>query len=349
VSVYIGGHQLVDRSTTSQMKVVTPVGQSFNQVQWSDGSAVAPSTGQLAGELTARDSIVQSRIDGVNQLASRVIDQVNALHESGVDLNGNPGVPFFSGKDATDMAVSPQLTGSTGTNYVAAARQYQVSAGPPPTFTYAKGDSSNAVALGELANSTSSVDTSTGLGANPTVGSMTVSAISVNGAAASGTYAYNWDSTHNTLQVTTSPNGSTADVAATLQGNADNSGQVMTIDGQGVRLTVSVPNGTDLQTALQAMSGQSVTTGPNPSTISNQYSQFVAALGVDSNTAQGQSANEALLVTQLQTQQQSVSGVSMDEETTHLIQYQRAYEAAAHVVSVMDSMLDTLINHTAGA
>jgi flagellar hook-associated protein 1 FlgK len=176
---------------------------------------------------------------------------------------------------------------------------------------------------------------------------MTVTGISVNGAAASTTYAYSWDSTNNTLQVSSSPNGSTSNVTATLQANADNSGQIMTIDGQGVRLTVAVPNGTSLQTALQGMSGQSVTTQGNPTTISNQYSQFVAALGVDSNTAQGQSTNESVLVNQLQTQQQSASGVSLDEETTNLIEYQRAYEAAAHVVSVMDSMLNTLINNTA--
>ena len=40
------------------------------------------------------------------------------------------------------------------------------------------------------------------------------------------------------------------------------------------------------------------------------------------------------------------SSVSLDEETTHLIQYQHAYQAAARVISVVDGMLDTLINHT---
>jgi flagellar hook-associated protein 1 FlgK len=113
-----------------------------------------------------------------------------------------------------------------------------------------------------------------------------------------------------------------------------------------VRLTVSVPNGATLNSALQGMVGQSVSTAGNPTTISNQYAQFVATLGVDSNTAQGQSTNQGVLVNQLQQQRETVSGVSIDEETTHLIQYQRAYQAAAHVVSVMDSMLDTLINHT---
>ena len=67
---------------------------------------------------------------------------------------------------------------------------------------------------------------------------------------------------------------------------------------------------------------------------------------MDSRTAQGESANQQVLVKHLQTERDSVSGVSLDEETTHLIQYQRAYQAAARVVTVVDDMLDTLINST---
>jgi flagellar hook-associated protein 1 len=67
---------------------------------------------------------------------------------------------------------------------------------------------------------------------------------------------------------------------------------------------------------------------------------------VKSSTAQGQAANQQVMVTQLERQRQTAGGVSLDEEATHLIQYQHAYQAAARVISVMDSMLDTLINHT---
>ena len=46
----------------------------------------------------------------------------------------------------------------------------------------------------------------------------------------------------------------------------------------------------------------------------------------------------------LYTQRESVRGVSLDEEAANLIVYQRIYEGAARVTSIIDSILDTLIN-----
>jgi flagellar hook-associated protein FlgK len=113
----------------------------------------------------------------------------------------------------------------------------------------------------------------------------------------------------------------------------------------GVRLTVSVAAGLSASAALAGLNLQTVTSA-GPETISNQYAQEISTIGVLSSTAKSQSANQLVLVTQVQQQRQQVGGVSLDEEATHMVQYQRAYQAAARVISVMDGMLDTLINHT---
>ena len=55
--------------------------------------------------------------------------------------------------------------------------------------------------------------------------------------------------------------------------------------------------------------------------------------------------NEQLLSDHLSEQRQSVGGVSLDEETTNLIRYQHAYNAAARVVTTVDEMLDRVINN----
>ena len=43
---------------------------------------------------------------------------------------------------------------------------------------------------------------------------------------------------------------------------------------------------------------------------------------------------------------QSVAGVSMDEEMSKMVMFQRGYQASARIMSAMDQMLDTLINRT---
>jgi flagellar hook-associated protein 1 FlgK len=45
----------------------------------------------------------------------------------------------------------------------------------------------------------------------------------------------------------------------------------------------------------------------------------------------------------LRVQRDSVSGVSLDEETADLLRFQKAYQANAKVISVIDEMLNSVI------
>lgn len=55
-------------------------------------------------------------------------------------------------------------------------------------------------------------------------------------------------------------------------------------------------------------------------------------------------SGEDVLVTQITNQRESSSGVSLDEEMTNLVKFQKSYAAAARMVTMMDDMLNTIVN-----
>ena len=81
-------------------------------------------------------------------------------------------------------------------------------------------------------------------------------------------------------------------------------------------------------------------------TIDTAYSQLVTQIGSDSQQAQQNLANATSLVDALTNRRQSVSGVSLDEEMTNLLQFQRGFQASARALNAMDEMVDQLINRT---
>jgi flagellar hook-associated protein 1 FlgK len=76
------------------------------------------------------------------------------------------------------------------------------------------------------------------------------------------------------------------------------------------------------------------------------YDAFVSGIGSDVQASQSTQQNAQALLSAIDNQRQSVSGVSLDEEMTNLITFQRAYQASARMMTTVDSALDTLINRT---
>jgi len=96
---------------------------------------------------------------------------------------------------------------------------------------------------------------------------------------------------------------------------------------------------------LIALRNQQLPSGANPM---DMYSNLVLQVGNLGANAQADVNASNLSVQQLTDQRSSVSGVSLDEETTNMIRYQRAYEAGARVVTTVNSMLQTLMNMGVG-
>jgi flagellar hook-associated protein 1 FlgK len=76
------------------------------------------------------------------------------------------------------------------------------------------------------------------------------------------------------------------------------------------------------------------------------YAALVEKVGSDVQGAKNDESNMQTTVTAINDQRQSVSGVSLDEEMTNLITFQRGYQASARTLTAMSEMLETLIEHT---
>ncbi len=94
--------------------------------------------------------------------------------------------------------------------------------------------------------------------------------------------------------------------------------------------------------SIAALSDAPVFDGGTTS-IPKFYANLVSTIGSDINAASTTQQTQELVVNQLKTQRDSVSGVSVDEEMTNLIQYQRAFDASARVVTAVDQMMQTII------
>jgi flagellar hook-associated protein 1 FlgK len=219
-----------NQSDTLSTQINTVTGMHDVYAQGTDiTSAIAG--GQLQGLINARDDSIPAAQSSLDNLAASLISAVNQQQTAGYDLNGEPGVDFFT----------PFTPSNAGTNAGAAA-----------TMT---------VAL-------------------------------------------------------TNPD----QVAASSDGTSGDNGNATAM--------------ADLQNAA-IISGQS---------IGDYYSNLIDQVGNDVSNATSEQEAVNLVLQQLTNQQSSISGVSLDEEATNLVMYQRAYEAAARVISVVDELNETTIN-----
>ena len=83
---------------------------------------------------------------------------------------------------------------------------------------------------------------------------------------------------------------------------------------------------------------------PSGGTLDALSSNLVYQVGSLTSDASTQSSSLQLSLTALNDQQGAVSGVSIDEESANLVRFQQAYEAAAKVITTIQSLFETTIN-----
>jgi flagellar hook-associated protein 1 FlgK len=117
--------------------------------------------------------------------------------------------------------------------------------------------------------------------------------------------------------VMTDPNGISA--ASLGQGTSDNSNAA----------------------AMASLAGSPIVNGQSPS---NFYSIFAATLGSTVSGVQTENTAQNASVTQLQTQNDALSSVNLNDEASSLTTLERSYEAAAKVFTILDSILSSALN-----
>jgi flagellar hook-associated protein 1 len=95
--------------------------------------------------------------------------------------------------------------------------------------------------------------------------------------------------------------------------------------------------------ALANLATQSLS-GLNNQTLSANYAQTVGTFGSSLQSVNEQLANSTSVSQMLTSQRSSETGVDTDTEMTNLMQFQKAYEASAELVSTVNEMLQTVIN-----
>ncbi|HEY8398043.1 MAG TPA: flagellar hook-associated protein FlgK [Flavihumibacter sp.] len=79
-------------------------------------------------------------------------------------------------------------------------------------------------------------------------------------------------------------------------------------------------------------------------TLGDYLNGVVSKLGIDSQSAQNRKDGGLNLLETTDMKRQSVSGVNLDEETIDLLRYQRSIEASSKVISILDEIIQTIIN-----
>jgi flagellar hook-associated protein 1 len=128
--------------------------------------------------------------------------------------------------------------------------------------------------------------------------------------------------------------------------NASNIAVVVTAAQIAAASTANAPGDNTNALKLADLRDDATLTPLAGATIDGAYGQLVTTIGSDSQAAQRASSNATVLVNSLTNRRDAVSGVSLDEEMTNLIRYQKGYQAAARALNSMDDALELLITRT---
>lgn len=312
LTVTVGMRNLVYGATTNRMS--TKTNAEGNQDLFLDGINITTNIqkGQLSGLIAARDDIQSSALIGLRKLVGSVTQQVNALHRTGFGLDASTGNDFFTPLQLTTTS------NSAGANVTATITNQNLLTLDEYRITVDAGNNINVT------------NKQTGALVIPPAPYVSGGTISLPG-----------------MDVVIAGAVASTDIfsVSPLTGVIRSFGVSLT-DPRQIAATTSAlqlpgDNSNAVQIAQLANASQNAI-GNN--TFSGFYGGLVSTVGVMKQAASDSLSFDNNLLAALQSQRDSISGVSLDEEAANLIRYQRSYEAGARMIRVADELLQTILN-----
>ncbi|EPK7360738.1 flagellar hook-associated protein FlgK [Kluyvera ascorbata] len=331
------GYTLVAGSKASQLAAVpSSADPNRTTVAYVDnvaGNVEIPekllTTGSLGGLLTFRSQDLDQTRNTLNQMALAFADAFNTVHQQGVDANGDPGEKFFdfgkpssiaNSKNKGDFELDVKMTKSSAVQ----ATDYKV----------VKTDSGWEVT--RLSDNTSvTLDSSTS-------------------ELASGVLKFDGLTVTAQLKTDGSKPVATGDsfIVKPVSDTIVNMDVAISSESEiAMGLPNSDPNSTDKgEGESDNRNGQALLNLQNSKIVggsksfNDAYAAMVSTIGTKTATLKSSSTTQANVVTQLSNQQQSISGVNLDEEYGNLQLFQQYYLANAQVLQTASTLFDALIN-----
>lgn len=317
------GYSLVQGSNARQLAAVpSSADPSRTTVAYVDsvaGNIEIPekllNTGSLGGLLTFRSQELDQTRNTLGQLALAFADAFNTQHKQGFDANGDAGGDFFaiggpSVLSNTKNTGSGSLTASITDSSAVQATDYKI------VFDGTDWQ------VTRLADNTSFKTTVTGDKMSFDGMEITIGA----GAKANDSF---------TLKPVS---GAIVDMKVKV---TDESKIAMASEKDG---TPGADTGaSDNRNGQKLLDLQTKATVGNK-TFNDAYATLVSDVGNKTATLKTSSTTQNNVVTQLYKQQQSISGVNLDEEYGNLQRYQQYYLANAQVLQTANSLFDALLN-----
>ncbi|AYY75796.1 MULTISPECIES: flagellar hook-associated protein FlgK [Citrobacter] len=310
------GYTLVQGSSARQLAAVPssadPSRTTVAYVDATAGNIEIPekllNSGSLGGLLTFRSQDLDQTRNTLNQLALAFAEAFNAQHKQGYDANGDQGEDFFSiGKPS--VLSNAKNTGS-GTLSAEVTDSSAVQA-----TNYKLVFDGQDWQVTRLSDNTS------------------FKAVETNGKL-----------TFDGLEVTVGA-GANANDSFTLKPVSDaivNMNVLVTDESKIAMASDPDAGGSDNRNGQALLDLQTQKTVGNKS-FNDAYATMVSDVGNKTATLKTSSTAQGNVVTQLYNQQQSISGVNLDEEYGNLQRYQQYYLANAQVLQTANTLFDALL------